>query len=126
MMILYVIFNLALALFLAWDTWRLIPVSAPGKKSLLLTILAAVFLFCSMTTTAGYSLLVYYAVFLLTAQGAMRLTKKTWKLSAAVPAVCGLLGGAVTAWGLYRYDDRAALHYKIEKDKKAAGRHVFL
>lgn len=33
MMILYVIFNLALALFLAWDTWRLIPVSAPGRNT---------------------------------------------------------------------------------------------
>ncbi|WP_297565090.1 metallophosphoesterase [uncultured Faecalibaculum sp.] len=126
MMILYVIFNLALALFLAWDTWRLIPVWAPGKKYLLLILLAAVFLFCSMTTTAGYSLLVYYAVFLLTAQVAMRLTKKTWKLSAAVPAVCVILAGAVTVWGLCRYDDRTAVHYTIETDKKAAGRIVFL
>ncbi|WP_276903410.1 metallophosphoesterase [Faecalibaculum rodentium] len=126
MMILFMLANAAAGLFLAWDTWRLLPVQPGRGRQALLGVLAVVFLFASMTTTVGYSVMVYYAAFLLPVQLVWRLVKKNWRAPWMAALICLLLAGGMTIWGMVHYDQRVATHYTLETEKDAAGRLVFL
>lgn len=126
MMILFMLANAAAGLFLAWDTWRLLPVQpGPGRQALLV-VLMVVFLFASMTTTVAYSVMVYYAALLLAVQLVWRLVKKNWHAPWLAALVCLLLAGGMTIWGMVHYDQRVATHYTLETEKDASGRLVFL
>lgn len=125
MMILYVAFNLALAVFLAWDTARILCRDRQWRQFLTI-VLALWFGTCSLTTTVLYSLLVYYAAILLTVQLLWKLVKKTWLPWRFTPVVCLVLSVSVMVWGMLRFDERIRTEYVIETDKDAQGRLVFL
>ena len=126
MMILFFLANSALALFAAWDTWQLLSFRGKQLRQWSFVLLAAVFLYCSMTTTPGYSVLIYYVTFLFLSQSLWRIVRKSWKPAWPVTVVCLAAAFALTAWGLVHYDQRIARHYTVETEKDADGRLVFL